>query len=39
MRAGVMLIRDAHHDYTRKEAYTLLGEGGDIGRLTKGRSR
>ena len=39
MRAGVMLIRDAHHDYTRIDVYTRLGEGGDISRLTESRSR
>ena len=37
--AGVMLIRDAHSDYTRLGVYIRLGEGGDISRLAESRLR
>ena len=39
LRAGVMMIRDAHYDYTRIYVYTQLGEGGCISRLTESRHR
>ena len=39
LRAGVMVIRDAHYDYTRIYVYTQLGEGGCISRLTESRHR